>query len=92
MCIWDIFISHKVKIIVFHKVIVTGKRPFFFHCNVETGLSQKVPRIFGNAGRLEKDLSTFATSPDGQWIAFAGSSGYIMLLSSKTKQVQIFSI
>ncbi|CAM9886761.1 unnamed protein product, partial [Hapterophycus canaliculatus] len=67
------------------QAIVTGRRPFFYSYDVATGKVVKIPRIF-SSGRAEKHVETFAASPDGQWLAFIGSGGYVLLLSSKTKQ------
>ncbi|CAM9257503.1 unnamed protein product [Pylaiella littoralis] len=67
------------------EAIVTGRRSFFYSYDVATGKVMKVPRIF-SSGRAEKHVETFAASPDGRWLAFIGSGGYVLLLSSKTKQ------
>ncbi|CAM9313703.1 unnamed protein product [Ectocarpus sp. 12 AP-2014] len=67
------------------QAIVTGRRSFFYSYDVATGKVLKIPRVF-SSGRTEKHLETFAASPDGQWLAFIGSGGYVLLLSSKTKQ------
>ncbi|CAM9279963.1 unnamed protein product [Ectocarpus sp. 13 AM-2016] len=67
------------------QAIVTGRRSFFYSYDVATGKVLKIPRVF-SSGRTEKHLESFAASPDGQWLAFIGSGGYVLLLSSKTKQ------
>lgn len=67
------------------QAVITGRRPFFYSYDVPTGKIQKIPRIF-SSGRAEKHLETFAASPDGRWLAFAGDGGYVLLVSSKSKQ------
>eukprot|EP00903_Cladosiphon_okamuranus_P020562 g18874.t1 len=67
------------------QAIVTGRRSFFYSYDVTTGKVMKIPRIF-SSGRAEKHVETFAASPDGRWLAFIGSGGYVLLLSCKTKQ------
>ncbi|CAN0171064.1 unnamed protein product, partial [Discosporangium mesarthrocarpum] len=68
-----------------NQAIISGRRPFFYWYDVPSGKVQKVPRVF-SSGRKEKCLETFAASPDGKWLAFAGEDGYILLLSNRTKQ------
>ncbi|CAM9145139.1 unnamed protein product [Chrysoparadoxa australica] len=67
------------------EVVAAGARPFFYCYDLHSGKVQKVPRIF-SAGRSEKSLKTFAASPDGKWLAFSGTGGYIMLVAARTKQ------
>jgi U3 small nucleolar RNA-associated protein 18 len=67
----------------FRQVVVSGRRPFFYWADIETGAVGKVPRIMG---REEKSLERFAASPDGRWLAFTGTDGTIILVSAKTKQ------
>ncbi|CAM9367166.1 unnamed protein product [Ascophyllum nodosum] len=67
------------------QAVITGNRPFFYWYDVNSGKVQKVPRVF-SSGRAEKRMETFAASPDGRWLAFVGSGGYILLLANKTKQ------
>jgi len=64
------------------KVVVSGRRPFFYIYDSVSGKLDKVPRILG---RKEKSLEKFATSPDGTLIAFIGNDGYIILVEAKSK-------
>ena len=38
-------------------------------------------------GREEKSLESFEVSPDSKTIAFLGNEGYILLVSTKTKEL-----
>jgi len=64
-------------------VVVAGRRPFFYWYDLDAGRVTKVPRIFG---RTETSLDKFTASPDGQWLAFTGKNGYVILVSNRTKQ------
>lgn len=57
-----------------NQAVITGRRPFFYWYDVNSGKVQKVPRVF-SSGRVEKRMETFAASPDGRWLAFLGSGG-----------------
>ncbi|KAK8357862.1 hypothetical protein V6Z12_A05G445100 [Gossypium hirsutum] len=47
----------------------------------------KVDKIGPLVGREEKSLEVFEISPDSSTIAFLGNEGYILLVSSKTKEL-----
>ncbi|KAK9912644.1 hypothetical protein M0R45_036497 [Rubus argutus] len=47
----------------------------------------KVDKIGPLVGREEKSLEAFEVSPDSSTIAFVGNEGYILLVSSKTKEL-----
>lgn len=64
-------------------VVVSGRRPYFYWYDLASGEVGKVP---GLLGRKEKSLERFVASPDGQWLAFHGSNGYVILASAKSRQ------
>jgi U3 small nucleolar RNA-associated protein 18 len=64
-------------------VVAGARRKHFFVYDLQAG---KVDRINPLIGRDEKSLEVFEISPDGKLVAFAGSQGYIILASLKSKQ------
>lgn len=66
------------------QVIVAGRRKFFYCFDL---IKAKVDRIGPLTGREEKSLEVFEVSPDSKTIAFLGNEGYILLVSSKTKEL-----
>ncbi|KAF5744128.1 U3 small nucleolar RNA-associated protein 18 [Tripterygium wilfordii] len=66
------------------QVIVVGRRNFFYSFDL---VQAKVDRIGPLVGREEKSLEVFEVSPDSSTIAFVGNEGYILLVSSKTKEL-----
>ena len=64
-------------------VVLSGRRPFFYVYDAVSGNIQKVPSI---VGRKERSLEKFTVSPTGQYIAFIGNDGYIILVDGKTYQ------
>lgn len=50
-------------------------------------MKAKVDKIGPLVGREEKSLEVFEISPDSSTIAFLGNEGYILLVSSKTKEL-----
>lgn len=64
-------------------VVAGARRKHFFVYDIQAG---KVDRINPLIGRDEKSLEVFEISPDGKLVAFAGSQGYIILASLKSKQ------
>ncbi|KAI5656411.1 hypothetical protein M9H77_25204 [Catharanthus roseus] len=66
------------------QVIVSGRRKFFYSFDL---VKAKVDRIGPLTGREEKSLEVFEVSPDSKTIAFLGNEGYILLVSSKTKEL-----
>ncbi|KAE8808576.1 U3 small nucleolar RNA-associated protein 18 [Hordeum vulgare] len=61
-----------------------GRRKFFYSFDlVKAAVSKTGPLN----GRDEKSLENFEISPDSKTIAFVGNEGYILLISSKTKQL-----
>eukprot|EP00112_Aurelia_sp_Birch-Aquarium-sp1_P006263 Seg1694.2 transcript_id=Seg1694.2/GoldUCD/mRNA.D3Y31 product="U3 small nucleolar RNA-associated protein 18" protein_id=Seg1694.2/GoldUCD/D3Y31 len=66
------------------QVILSSRRKYFYVFDITDGQVTKVPNI---KGRAEKSMENFVISPDGSCIAFLGESGYINLVSIKTKQL-----
>ncbi|KHN33574.1 U3 small nucleolar RNA-associated protein 18 homolog [Glycine soja] len=66
------------------QVIVSGRRKFFYSFDL---VKARVDKIGPLVGREEKSLEVFEVSPDSQMIAFTGNEGYILLVSTKTKQL-----
>ena len=66
-----------------NEIILAGRRPFFYVYDLVSGNIVKVPKILG---RKEKSFERFVASPNGDYLAFQGNDGYIVLLSGKTKQ------
>lgn len=66
------------------QVIVAGRRKFFYSIDIVQGSLDKVGPL---TGREEKSLEVFEVSPDSRTIAFLGNEGYILLVSSKTKEL-----
>lgn len=65
-------------------VIVSGRRKFFYSFDM---VKAKVDKIGPLTGREEKSLEVFEISPDSDTIAFLGNEGYILLVSTKTKEL-----
>lgn len=66
------------------QVIIAGRRKFFYSFDL---VKAKVDKIGPLTGREEKSLEAFEVSPDSGIIAFVGNEGYILLVSSKTKDL-----
>ncbi|KAG2242380.1 hypothetical protein Bca52824_095782 [Brassica carinata] len=66
------------------QVIVSGRRNFFYSFDLEHA---KFDRIGPLVGRKERSLETFEVSQDSKTIAFVGNGGYILLVSTKTKEL-----
>ncbi len=67
----------------FQQVVVSGRRPFFYWYDTVSGATGRVHRLMG---REEKSLEHFVASPDGQWLAFTGKDGYVVLVGARSKQ------
>jgi U3 small nucleolar RNA-associated protein 18 len=65
-------------------VVVSGRRPFFYIYDAATGGLDYIPRV--HAGRHERSLERFTTSPDGRTVAFMGNDGYIILFDAARKR------
>uniref|UniRef100_A0ACD6A6W6 Uncharacterized protein n=1 Tax=Avena sativa TaxID=4498 RepID=A0ACD6A6W6_AVESA len=66
------------------EVILSGRRKFFYSFDL---VKVAVSKIGPLTGREEKSLESFEISPDSKTIAFVGNEGYILLVSTKTKQL-----
>jgi U3 small nucleolar RNA-associated protein 18 len=66
------------------EVILSGRRKFFYSFDLVKAAVSKIGPL---TGREEKSLENFEISHDSRTIAFVGNEGYIILVSSKTKQL-----
>ncbi|CAA7031444.1 unnamed protein product [Microthlaspi erraticum] len=66
------------------QVIVSGRRKFFYSFDLEKAQFDKIGPL---VGREEKSLEQFEVSQDSKTIAFMGHEGYILLVSTKTKEL-----
>ncbi|KAL0458262.1 UNVERIFIED_CONTAM: U3 small nucleolar RNA-associated protein 18 [Sesamum latifolium] len=64
--------------------ILSGRRKFFYTYDL---VKDRVDKIGPLAGREEKSLESFEVSPDSKTIAFLGNEGYILIVSTKTKEL-----
>ncbi|ORE07015.1 WD40 repeat-like protein [Rhizopus microsporus var. microsporus] len=65
------------------EIVVSGRRSYFYIYNIQTGIIDRCPGIWG---REEKSLEEFSISPCGRYIAFLGVSGVIIVVSYSTKK------
>ncbi|KAG0165972.1 U3 snoRNP protein [Apophysomyces sp. BC1015] len=65
------------------QIIVTGRRKHYYIYDVQSGVVDRCPGIWG---KDEKSLEKFSISPCGRYIAFLGTNGHIILVSYLTKQ------
>ncbi|CAB4016662.1 U3 small nucleolar RNA-associated 18 homolog [Paramuricea clavata] len=65
------------------QVILASQRRHFYCYDMVAGSVTRIPEI---RGKEEKQFSNFFASPDGKYLVFTGNSGFMYLLSSKTKQ------
>ena len=66
------------------QVIIAGRRKFFYSFDLVKATVDKIGPL---VGREEKSLEHFEVSPDSSTIAFVGNEGYILLVSTKTKEL-----
>lgn len=66
------------------QAIIAGRRKFFYSLDLVKAKADKIGPL---VGREEKSLEFFEVSPDSSVIAFVGNEGYILLVSSKTKEL-----
>ncbi|GJJ70368.1 U3 small nucleolar RNA-associated protein 18 [Entomortierella parvispora] len=64
-------------------IVASGRRKYFYTYDIQAGRVDKSQGIYG---RQEKSLEKFSLSPCGQWIAFLGRDGYIILVATNTRQ------
>lgn len=65
------------------KVVLSGRRKFFYFYDAISGNVDLVPSILG---REERSWERHTVSPDGRLIAFVGNDGYVVLVDSHSKQ------
>ncbi|PKU64298.1 U3 small nucleolar RNA-associated protein 18 homolog [Dendrobium catenatum] len=65
-------------------VILSGRRKFFYVFDLVKAAVDKIGPL---TGREEKSLELFEVSPDSNTVAFIGNEGYILLVSTKTKEL-----
>jgi len=65
------------------KVVLSGRRKFFYIYDAVAGKVDLVPKIHG---RDERSWERHTVSPDGSLIALVGNDGYIVLVDSHSKQ------
>ncbi|XP_022857024.1 U3 small nucleolar RNA-associated protein 18 homolog [Olea europaea var. sylvestris] len=66
------------------QVIISGRRKFAYSFDLVTTEKSVIGPLIG---REEKSLESFEVSPDSSTIAFLGNEGYILLVSTKTKEL-----
>lgn len=66
------------------QAIAAGRRKFFYCLDLVKATVDKIGPL---TGREEKSLEVFEVSPDSNTIAFVGNEGYILLVSTKTKDL-----
>ncbi|KAL2490791.1 U3 small nucleolar RNA-associated protein 18-like protein [Abeliophyllum distichum] len=66
------------------QVIISGRRKFAYSLDLVTTKKNVIGPL---SGREEKSLESFEVSPDSNTIAFLGNEGYILLVSTKTKEL-----
>lgn len=64
------------------KIVVSGRRPFFYIYDMISNSHEYVPKI---PNRNEKSLEYHIVSNDGTMIAFGGNDGYIILIHAITR-------
>jgi U3 small nucleolar RNA-associated protein 18 len=65
------------------EIVLTGRRPFYFSHDCNTGHTTRVPGILG---RQDKSLESMTSSPDGATLAFCLNDGFVSLVSRHTKR------
>ncbi|KAL2489550.1 U3 small nucleolar RNA-associated protein 18-like protein [Forsythia ovata] len=66
------------------QVIISGRRKFAYSFDLVTTKKNVIGPL---SGREEKSLESFEVSPDSNTIAFLGNEGYILLVSTKSKEL-----
>jgi U3 small nucleolar RNA-associated protein 18 len=66
------------------EILVTGRRNFFYVVDLKT---EKVQRINSIRGRDEKSFERASVTPCGKYIVILGVDGYVLFLSSRSKQL-----
>mmetsp|Transcript_11892 Transcript_11892/g.17160 ORF Transcript_11892/g.17160 Transcript_11892/m.17160 type:complete len:621 (-) Transcript_11892:2527-4389(-) len=65
-------------------VVLSGRRSYFYVCDVASGNVTKIPRIMH---RPEKSLERMITSPCGKYIVFIGYDGHAILVDGSTRHL-----
>lgn len=66
------------------EIVLSGRRSFFYICDMASGKVTKIPRILH---RSEKSLERMITSPCGKSIVFVGNDGHAILVDSLSRQL-----
>lgn len=66
-------------------ILSGGRRKYMFKWSVDMGVIEKVTRMYGNENK-QRSFEHFKTSKDGKFIALAGNSGWVNILSVATAQ------
>ncbi|CAI9761405.1 unnamed protein product [Fraxinus pennsylvanica] len=66
------------------QVIISGRRKLAYSFDLFTTKKSEIGPLIG---RVEKSLESFEVPPDSNTIAFLGNEGYILLVSTKTKEL-----
>ncbi|KAG5519546.1 hypothetical protein PMAC_001701 [Pneumocystis sp. 'macacae'] len=81
--------SSSIETAVFHpndnKIMVGGRRKYFYIWDLESGDIRKVSRTYGHDDTLAT-MEKFSLSPCGKFIGVIGNKGWFNVLSSKTGQ------
>ncbi len=64
------------------RVVVSGRRSFFYFYDAVAGKVDLVPRILG---REERSWEKHCASPDGRLVALVGNDGYVVLVDAHSK-------
>lgn len=65
-----------------NEAVVSGRKPYFYSYDLESGSVSKIPCLKTKA---LKSYEHMVVSPEGSSIAFAGTGGYIHLVSGRSK-------
>ncbi|KAJ3053377.1 U3 snoRNP protein [Rhizophlyctis rosea] len=66
------------------QIYLSGKRPYFYSFDIETGKIDKIP---GLKGREERNLEKHVASPCGRFVVFKGSYGSLLIVSTISRQL-----
>jgi U3 small nucleolar RNA-associated protein 18 len=69
------------------EIIATGRRSYFYSVDVRSGTVRRVPNIRGRTEKSWEHLVAPPATSGSDILALLGSNGYIVLISSKTKQL-----
>lgn len=66
-------------------ILSGGRRKYMFKWSIDMGIIEKITRMYGNENK-QRSFEHFKTSKDGKFIALAGNSGWVNILSVATSQ------